>query len=346
MSIPEIVCPFCPLHCDDVRIDSPPECLILESELVRLRSGTVHARVGEQGCTADEALAAAKSSISKSNQGTLLVRSATIGQAKAMAYSGFAIAIETTPALLAVSKAIARCGTITATLADIKQHADAVVILGDIDSSVPRLMEKIDAGTQTVETESQDASVCQISKPDADSIANLATEIRHGNRFAGCAYVAFVLDSNVLDASEAEVAIELLIETIIWMNSAGRPKQQRAVFLSLDPLASLRCTSAWTDGKRLVAVKQSDFDQATIRTGESELASSPVDIQIGGSDPGPALARIYLPASTSGIHHIDAVIRGDGTVTLPLAAIQETDLASVADWIAKLSGGAKRSSSA
>ncbi|KAA1259659.1 hypothetical protein LF1_21940 [Rubripirellula obstinata] len=332
-----IVCPFCPLHCDDVQISEPPKCSILESELARLNFGSVQARVGNQSRTLDEAWVAAKAIISKSEKVLLLVRSATLGQAKAIAGSRVTVATETTPTLIAVSKAIARCGTVTATLADIKQHADAIVVLGDIDSSVPRLMKNGGIGFQPVKTTSQAGSRCHLPKPDADSIAKLATDIRQGKLFAGDAYIAFILVSNAFDASQADVAVELLIKTVIWMNSADRPTHQRAVLLSLDPLASLRCTSAWTDGKRLSEVKESDFDHATIRIGKPTANQPAADIQIGGTDPGPKQAKVYLPASTPGIDHIDAVIRGDSTVTLPLGKIQASTTPSVADWIAKLS---------
>lgn len=327
MNDPGIVCPFCPLHCDDVSIAGPLDCSILRKEVDRLQAEAPLPRVGSDTVTVENAMAAARACLSDAGPATLLVSSATISQAKAIVESGFLVAIESSETSVAVQKATARCGTITATLADIKQHADQIVLLGNVEQTIPRLMEQLG-----------DPSCVESSPtPNADSIAEMATAIRQGNLFADRSYVAFLLDSTALNANDADAAVELLIETILWMNSAGREKRQRAVLVSLDPLASLRCVSAWSDGKRLPVSTPSDFNGRTIRLGEPGTDHHSANIQIGRIDPGSELAGIYLPASTPGIHHIDSVIRGDGTVTLPLGKVQKSNSLSAADVISRLS---------
>ena len=323
----EFVCPFCPLHCDDVSIESPPDCKILEEALARIEAGDCVARIGDQRTEIKQAERAARKQIEESEQVVLSVRSATLGQAKAIINSGWLIHAQVTSATVAVQKTVERCGVVAATLGDVKQHADAIVVLGNIDETIPRLIEKLD----------RSAKFNTIDRLGANAIADLATDVRQGRKFASSAYVAFLLDVEAFDADQAGPISELLIETIIWMNSPKRELGQRAVLIVLDPLASLRCVSAWSGDQILVTTKDWDSTSVTLRIGEPNAGCEPADIQIGGTDPGPERAAMYLPASTSGVHHADAVIRGDSTVTLPLRKIQASTAPSVADWISRLS---------
>jgi hypothetical protein len=330
----EIVCPFCPLHCDDVNLNSLADCEILKRHGAILedgnRSGSI-ARIREQSVTLAEALAAARQQIRDSESVKLLVSSATMGQAKAMIETGFPIVDGGTATMNAVQSAMARSGVITATLAEAKQHADAIVLIGNVESSVPRLMEKL--GTS--------AELFRVESPDAASIADLSMAIRHGQKFADKAYVAFLLGNESFNVNEAEVSVELLIELVVGMNAVKRKFNKRAVFISLDPLASLRSMSFLTNGKRLIsahqdAQKRSDSDTLMISVGGPSQPNAAIGIQIGGIDHGPEFANVFLPASQAGIHHMDAVIRGDGTVTLPLSKVRKSVMPTIAVWLGKL----------
>ena len=329
MNSTKIVCPFCPLHCDDVSIESPPNCWILKEALARIEADTCIARICDAQVTLEQAEQVAKQRVKESSLVMLSVRSATLGQAKAIVKSGWRVSMQSSPTARAVQRTIARCGVVAATLADVKQHADAIVVLGDIDKSVPRLVQKL-GSSATID-------VLDADELSANAIAELSASIREGRRYTDNTYVAFILDIEAFAKEDADPVVELLIETIIWMNSSAREKAQRAVLVTLDPLASLRCVSAWSNDQRLLVTD--DFENAglTIQLGELPSDRAPVGIQIGGSDPGPSRAEVYLPASTAGIHHADAVIRGDSTVTLPLEKLQVSSVPSVADWIARLS---------
>lgn len=333
LSVQPIVCPFCPLHCDDVRFDDPPDCSILRNKMGRWKSLPLVARIGREAVSIEKAKQAAATRIANGTPVTMVTRGATIGQSKAMVRSGFAIAVETRLSLAATAGAFVRCGTSTATLADVKQHADHVVVLGDISQSIPRLLEKL--GTAI--------PIHRIDQPNAGAVAELAASIRQGKTFAEQKYVAFFLGDWCVDANETNHAIELLHRTVLWMNSPGHDVVRRAVLVALDPLASLRCVHAWTRGNELQVAEGLRGNATTIRVGTTIQGDFAADIHVGDADPGPNLAEIFLPASTAGIHHVDAVIRGDGTVTLPLGTTAansesiESGLPSIADWIETLS---------
>jgi hypothetical protein len=334
-----IVCPFCPLHCDDVRINDPPDCSILRNKMGHWKSLPLVARIGREAVTIKKAQQDAVIRIANGKPVTLVTRGATLGQAKSMVRSGFEIAVQTSLSLAATANALIRCGTSTATLADVKQHADHVIILGDINQTIPRLLEKL--GTAS--------PIHCIAPPNAATVAELAASIRQGNVLAEQKYVAFLLGDLGVDANETSHAIELLHQTVLWMNRPGHDFIRRAVLVALDPLASLRCVHAWTYGNDLQIAEDSRGNATTIRVGTTIHGDFPAHIHVGDADPGPNLAEIFLPASTAGIHHVDAVIRGDGTVTLPLGTTArnsepiemgepiETGLPSIAEWIETLS---------
>ena len=333
MSESTIVCPFCPLHCDDVSVSSPPDCSILQHELPRvIRDGESH-RVGEQTATQEQAEVAAKQHEDAADRVTVIARQATLGQARVMARCGFAIRMEATATQVALQNAIARCGTITATLADVKQHADAMWVLGEVTTATPRLMSMISSPIQHT-------LIQHTPKPNADTVADFAVAVRKNEFLTEARYVAIIVAPHAFDGGQAGPAMELLVETVIEMNSASgvnsqRANPRRAVLLSLDPLASLRSTQAWSTNERLKIATPDDFRRSTtIRLGSPSPDSHRADIQIGGIDPGNSLAGIYFPAAQAGIHHADAVIRGDGTVTLPLAKITDSRHPSIAGWFA------------
>jgi hypothetical protein len=50
------------------------------------------------------------------------------------------------------------------------------------------------------------------------------------------------------------------------------------------------------------------------------------------------VVQAYLPAAVPGVHRGDATIRGDGSVTLPLATIVATDLPSRGEILRRVLG--------
>ena len=308
-------------------LSSSTQCAILNEQLP-LALADQAPRVQDKTVSIDEAERQAKTLVASDKRNVFIVQRSSIGQAKAIAQSGLAVRVETTASQISLQQAIARCGTITATLGDVKQHADVLVLIGDSQETTPRLNQLIDASNKAVHHD---------KNPNANSVADFAHAVRQGNHLAGDKYVAIIVAPDAFDRGQAGPAIELLVETVIWMNNAKRAKPQRAVLLSLDPLASLRSTMAWNTNKRLQPATPFDFESGTtIRMGCPQPHQHRADIQIGGADRGRKLASIFLPASTPGIHHTDAVVRGDGTVTLPLAKIADANFPTTDQWIARL----------
>ena len=234
MSESTIVCPFCPLHCDDVSVSSPPDCSILQHELPRvIRDGESH-RVGEQTATQEQAEVAAKQHEDAADRVTVIARQATLGQARVMARCGFAIRMEATATQVALQNAIARCGTITATLADVKQHADAMWGAGGGDDGDPAF------DVDDLIPDPTHADPATRPKPNADTVADFAVAVRKNEFLTEARYVAIIVAPHAFDGGQAGPAMELLVETVIEMNSASgvnsqRANPRRAVLLSLDP---------------------------------------------------------------------------------------------------------------
>jgi len=118
----------------------------------------------------------------------------------------------------------------------------------------------------------------------------------------------------------------------------------RCTLLRFDDSATFRNVAAWTGQTRTppaMASKSSAYDLVVhlVPWGESSagrpdfLADTSRYIRIGVSSPGseaPSESVCQLSTSTPGIGRPGIVIRGDGSVTLPLGGIAKTRLASPA----------------
>jgi hypothetical protein len=107
--------------------------------------------------------------------------------------------------------------------------------------------------------------------------------------------------------------------------------------VTLDPAATLRSVCLWTNNTIPGSASfQNDSEQYfDIRLGSPlNRQSHPADWQIGGVDPGASLAKVFSPASQAGIDHASMMIRGDGSVSLPLVRKRDQGLTTPSAMLA------------
>ncbi len=233
-----------------------------------------------------------------------------------------------------------RDGVISATLGDVREHADLLWLIGDVEASAPRVKEVLTRNKP-------DLRVIETSGPlDLDTLASLSLATRNpGTTHAmqsiaelkeaieSAKYFAVVLGDDAFAAEFADAALSLLIQWT-WSLNATR----RAVALHLDDAATNRAVYRWRTNRSLSNIhdNESGAEALTFRIGESVVDHSHVDVAIGTRDPGTDQANVFVPCSVIGIHETGARIRGDGTVTMPLAKIAESALPSAVAWIESL----------
>ena len=159
-----VVCPFCPLHCDDVVLDEQgnwahadrdaADCDFAKHQfLAAVRPGLP--RIGADAVQMSE-WSALQARLTLPAMPTVEIHGATLEESKeieSMASNG-AIQIRFTkcPSADAIDATVAREGMMAATLGDVCRHADLIWIVGDIQSGTTRLRKKLDASGARVET--------------------------------------------------------------------------------------------------------------------------------------------------------------------------------------------------
>lgn len=326
MTSPPIVCPFCPLHCDDIRADSDGnlnvECAIASIQLKAALHSTIQFRLGDDEVSEDKILSFASELVQKPAGRHITTGSTTLTVARVLSRLRDAgkirLSVDATATQAAVHTAISRDGTITATLGDVKKHADMIWIIGNIEPQMPRLKERLglpntivsQAGISVSDLGQLAYAIRSATAVDVPMVRAVAEKINASQ------YVAIVLADDAFDSGEALAAAELMIDLISLLNRPQRRGSRRAVLLSINALNTLRSVVGWRSNECLLPTDS----KVAIRVGDPIGNPLPVQLQIGGRDPGKSLAYAHLPTTTAGVDETDVVIRGDGTVTLPLDA--------------------------
>ncbi|EMI57984.1 formylmethanofuran dehydrogenase subunit B [Rhodopirellula sallentina] len=329
-----IVCPLCPLMCDDVSVSKDGELIAnscpivdqfnasrprqnrLPAEGVRLPS-TEPLRIVTTGVD----LATARQLTDWQSQGKVHVE------------------LETDASLHALQQTISRDGIVSATLADVATHADMVWMIGGITEAWPRLPEKL-------RRPGGDDCVPSHSNCSADDLANLsallhvigASEDDHGlestgttdaagdfgslaRRWKSAKYAAVIVGPNAFMPGEESISATMLCRIIRAQNTDAR-----CVLMTLDSGATLRSVSMWkTNTSPDSTITSSSLQSFDIRIGSPlKRDSRPATLQIGGIDPGPDTASSYQASSTAGLDRPGMSIRGDGSVSLPLLSSTES----------------------
>ncbi|EMI20846.1 formylmethanofuran dehydrogenase subunit B [Rhodopirellula maiorica SM1] len=324
------VCPFCPLHCDDVSLEPSSEaerivnvqCAKAITGYTKALSGSQSARIADSAVTTALASKQAKEILAGNGvihvatTGTDLDTARRLNQLQRE--NRIRIAVDDSISTAAWRAAVSREGTLSATLGDVRRHADVVWTIGDVDSETPRLRERISADTkECIQSNSLAAEplaelfyAIRTDTPGSDSNKLTVASIASAN------YLAVILGRNAFVASEAAATSEMLSKLLWYLN-----KTRRAIVLKLDAAATNRAVTAWQTNRLVPSVAGDLRHEIHVRLGSPEVGTGAAKMQIGGIDRGRKFAEVFLPAATMGIDRDGVAVRGDATVTIPLAAI-------------------------
>ncbi|GAA5509438.1 hypothetical protein Rcae01_04937 [Novipirellula caenicola] len=343
------VCPFCPLHCDDISIEASSEgqpiakvqCSKATVAYTTALSGTQSARIADTAVT--PALAAEKAKDLLAGHGVIHV--ATSGTDldtarrlnRLQAHDRIRIAIDDTVSTTAWRAAVGREGTLSATLGDVRMHADVVWTIGDVESDTPRLREQIDA-----EAKKSVHSNSLAAEPLAEIFYSLRTNSQSNDNLKpivapieSANYLAVILGADAFVESEATATVEMLSKLLWYLNQT-----KRAIVLQLDAAATNRAVTAWQSNTLVDSVTNPPHDEVHVRLGSPAEHAQAATIQIGGIDRGRQFAEIFWPAAIVGIDRDGVIIRGDATVTMPLAAARPTEIPTAIEclelWLGEL----------
>lgn len=238
------------------------------------------------------------------------------------------VEFETDPSVQAIGTVTRRDGIVAATLSEVVTHADLVWLIGEVDPAWPRLEEKLRVESAGSGATIGKRQVKRWERWTADFAGRMHHAIEHpeateegsefqtrANHYLDSQYAAIVIGPGAFDTDEAEMTAAMVARI-----TRRRNESARCVCVTLDPAATLRSVHAWRTNESLSPMmSDSEVDSTPVirlvGIGHRTSGDRSVDLQIGGHDPGVELAKAFLPASpwTNSM-----VIRGDGSVTLPL----------------------------
>lgn len=363
-----IVCPFCPLHCDDVTLDPQGRpvvaCDLAKTEFRRALGTPTPPRLGaddpslihiagadDTGDGTDTDTHAIERHIAatirdrvKTAERIALVTAGTDLQTArdlddlASADPRVSIRIDASPTRQAIATAVSREGVVAATIADVRRHADQIWLLGIRPEHYPRLLDRlIDPDRPATVHRSphgiaaDDLASLVVADPNAPPKDITSTGLSPA--FASSRYLTVIVGDHAFRPVEAEAAAELLVQ---WIHR--RNANARAVIVQFDRAATNRCVAAWRGNRTLAADRDAITDnEVRIRIGAPNAinpeAAAPMTLQVGGDPSDPHQTQAYLPAAEFGVHRNGAVVRGDGTVTLPLSKIARSPLPTATQWL-------------
>lgn len=273
-----------------------------------------------------------------------------------------------TPSTAAMRRAVERDGLIAATLGELGQRADSVVLIGDPTDDCPRLFERfLSSGPVELARQRRFLSLgdASVDLPDAqhthlriddEGIHRRLAEARLALRTdrsdtAGIAdwlrkgtYTAWLWSSDAIDPLAASALIGLIDE----LN-----RKRRAVAVALSGDATFRSVATWLSGLSgpidFGGAVPELLENSTAATLPAAIWLQPFPTAPPPPDDGRLLvvigmasaevierADLYLPASVPGIDMTGSTVRGDGTVCLPLHAVRISPLPSAATRLAEL----------
>ncbi len=382
MSSASFVCPFCPLHCDDLQAAK----LVGNDQTLRepaAEHGTEDAggstccsrlqqRLGvalEHHCNSaatEATLTLARQWVQQAEQIWVTGRILDLQTARAVcrfaeqtgacvkAASDPAAAVETA----AYCEIFAREGGFATTLGDAAAPHASVVLIGDPSHRWPRLRQRLSRAGEVYQwrrTERVSERLAHLRRlvrrpaepaPAEDPDLHACRELCDRATF-----LVFVVVPEVLEAKEAIPFGSTLTGLLRDLN--GRI---RAALLRFDETLTVRSVQAW-HGQQASATGLASVHAAAdlvielVPWGEQprsadEFAAAGVHstarrIVIGWQPETPEWAgaadrTCYLPASVGGIGRAAVVLRGDGSVALPLRPLVETKLPAPAELLAQL----------
>lgn len=319
------VCPLCPLHCDTLCLDpdgswSAQGCPIVD-EFSSL-SGRARDRGNWQTWGDDSGR-----TTRVVTTGVDLTTARRLSQWQSE--ERIELMIESDPNVQAILDVASRDGTISATLADVATHADQVWLMGRVEEAWPQITKKLRLFPD--KDVSQSRSVTRFTQCSASELTEFAT--RGASLWRDSRYTAVLIGPDAFAAGEEILAATMLNRLVRLHNS-----QSRCVLVTLDAAATLRSVCLWQSNATPAASQRAPVSSGwDIRLGSPLSRDSlPARIQVGGADWGAKYAKAYRACSIAGLHRASMVVRGDGSVSLPLADPVATHLPSLADVLAQI----------
>ena len=350
------VCPFCPLHCDDVSVVveeleksfSQIGCEKAVSGFVRSLDSLAKPRIEDREVSYNEVLHfvsqrwAGSECISVVTNGNDLETSRVLERFRSA--NRIKLFIDEDCSATAWRSAVSREGIVSATLADARLHADVVWMIGDVVGEMPRIKETIKTdGKSVIETVSLNADLLvewtqQIRSLRLDQIESSSD----AKRLSDAAYLCILIGPDAFVRGQEVATAELLAKLVWFLNN-----ESRCVAISLDSAATNRSVSAWQSNQSLTSsageIAIADLASTVdifIRSQEGRANRNCI-LQLGGEDAGESTSLCYLPVALNGVHAPGVVMRGDGTVTLPLSSMvdrndEDEQLKSIAEILVEL----------
>lgn len=356
-----VVCPFCPLHCDDVTVDTGGNVAVdcdRASDGFRFALATdgeshARARIGHDLVDREKLVEQARSWANAGGAVIVFTTAADLQTSRhleRLRSAGKLVCMsDSTPTQAAIRSSANRDGSITATWGAVARYADLIWVIGRPQLSMPRWLERLRDRKQQV-------GLIEWPNADAETLADLAViemnddtnghdspsvewsarcrELHYAVQASR--YVGVLVGDQAFDPATAFASAAMLNRIVRHWNGS-----RRAAIVHFDPSWTMRAVTAWTRNESLA-----DYDSVVhpgdeladrhfvIRLGDPPSHTKRrATVQLGGTDPGVELANAYAPAAMVGVHRAGSVIRGDGTVTLPLALLSESKWPPVTAWL-------------
>ncbi len=349
MSDELVVCPFCPLNCDNIPIrwmqTATTGCAQADA---RIKS--VISRRAEP--TSDAAIATSRQWVSAAKQITIGGTVADIETSRVVSDFvrdvGAQVHVQRTNPSAGVL--FSSDGGFITTWGEVAAQGAAVWVIGDVKRRWPKVDESLSQAKSIVRwSESnrlgdQIAAVRQRLKMLSTDASAMTLE--RGEDECVSAVLRLIADAKYLVVLVAPLHESISRSLVTWSSLSGLVrdlnKATRAAVLTFDPSITLRSVMAsrlnpptmqWptrTDSLRIVFTPWADDETDSLwlnEAGQTETITKTITIGVGdfGADTDDHPRRLHLAAGTPGFDHRGVVIRGDGSVALPLQQVIALD---------------------
>jgi hypothetical protein len=323
-----VVCPFCPLHCDDI----DPSMLAQRKVSCQLANSRMHKIT--------------QLSLATGNLPDLAECREWIKSAKRIVLGGHVIDWETARAVsefvaatgaetdglgsdVAYTETFSREGAFLTTLGELSARETSLLVIGDPTMAWPRIDEKLSMITRRLDWSdtadlSRKLAALRRKLRDADFEITDQDVLQAYDLIQTCPYfVVLVAPDAIRDQATSPVQSHVFWSTMLGMLRELNRKV-RAALLNFDHSLTVRSVLA-SSGTSSKAEAPPDEETLCIQIapfGHEVNHSLQRTIVIGSYDSPPSPHVKWFPATVPGIHHPGIVIRGDGSVTLPLHTVE------------------------
>ncbi|SMP39840.1 hypothetical protein SAMN06265222_101368 [Neorhodopirellula lusitana] len=301
-----IVCPLCPLACDDVIVNSSGQLMVDGCEIA-----SQFTMSSDRGDTDSVLASLPKRPWQVVTTGADLVTARSLLDLQAS--SQIDLAIESDPSVEAMLQSASRDGMIAATLAEVATRSDLIWLIGNAEQAYPRIAQKLRLNSAA------SPHVIRQQSISAEQLAAIASNPQE--LWQDSSYASLLIGPGAFLTGE-----EAISSTMVSRLTRLRNETARATTLTMDAAATLRSVSLWT--RNHIPGDSQDIS-VDVRLGTPiSTHAAPAKIQIGGHDPGPDQADAYIASSIAGLHKQSMIIRGDGSISLALSTPIASDLSS------------------